>query len=238
MSNNNEVYLDENLTIMAKSSNFIDWLYDEIKPYLCGTILEVGSGIGIYSRKIVSNFKMNTIILSDVNPIYVNNLKKTFSDTPNINVIKLDLERKSDYKHLKNINSVIALNVLEHVHNDVASLNYIYNILSYKGKLIIIVPANKFLYNSIDKSVGHYRRYNIKDLKTKILMTKFKPKEIHYLNFISIFGWYLNGNIFKKKIVNEHAMQIFNQLVPFLRTFEKYILRKKIGISLLVVLEK
>lgn len=113
-----------------------------------------------------------------------------------------------------------------------------YEKLTPGGTFTILVPAHQFLYNCIDKSVGHYRRYNKKLMQAKVAQTKFKIKKLFYFNAISIPGWYLSGNIFKKDLLSENKMQLLDRLVPFLKFIETHLLRKTIGMSLVAVLEK
>lgn len=229
---------NQGLSFNEKADRFIDWMYDEIKPFINGNILEVGSGIGTFSKKIVCDFQNNQIVLSDVDTCYVNNLKNIFELQKNVQIELLDLGTISDFEKIRRkLNTVIALNVLEHVENDIDALHHIYDALADNGKLILLVPAHKFLYNRIDESVGHYRRYSKKELLEKIGKTKFKIHQINYFNFAAILGWYINGNILKKSI-SESTIGFFNKLVPFFKFFEKNFTRKKMGISLIVILEK
>jgi len=229
---------DLNLKILRKADNFSNWMFSQIKPFLKGTILELGSGIGTYSKLVIDNFPNNKIILSDIDKKYVNYLKGKFAQS-NVSVFKLDITNENDFRNLNcTVDSIFVLNVLEHVEDDVQVLKNCYSILNPGGKLIILVPAHKFLFNCIDKTVGHYRRYTKKEMISKVSKTKFKIKRLFYFNFLSIFGWYWNGSILKKEILNESALGLFNKLVPILSFFEKHILRKKLGMSLVVVLEK
>ncbi|MDI6778004.1 MAG: class I SAM-dependent methyltransferase [Patescibacteria group bacterium] len=213
-------------------------MYSEIKPYIKGGILEVGSGIGTFSRKIINDFQDHKVFLSDIDPEYIKNLENTYSPNENIQAIKLDLGKSSDFENINDkISTVIALNVLEHVKNDIDALNNIYNLLAPGGKLILLVPAHKFLFNCIDASLDHFRRYAKKELLYKISHTEFRIKKIFYFNLPAIFGWYINGNIMKKNI-SEGSVSLFDKLVPFFKFFERYILRKKMGISLIAILEK
>jgi 2-polyprenyl-3-methyl-5-hydroxy-6-metoxy-1,4-benzoquinol methylase len=229
---------NQNLSNTDKANRFTDWMFSEINPYIEGNILEVGSGIGTFSKKITSDFKDRKIILSDIDPEYVKGLRNAYSPNKNIQAIKLDLGRSSDFQNINNkINTVIALNVLEHVENDVDALKNIYNLLAPNGKLILLVPAHKFLFNCIDVSLDHFRRYTKKELLQKISQTDFKLKKLFYFNFPAIVGWYFNGNILKKNI-SEGSVSLFNKFIPLFRFFEKYILQKKVGISLIAILKK
>jgi SAM-dependent methyltransferase len=229
---------DINLEILDRADKFTEWTYRQIAPFLGGTILEIGSGRGTYSKKIVRDFPKNKIVLSDIDPDYAEGLKKQFKED-NVSAIKLDLESKEDFESLPcRFDSAVALNVLEHVEDDVASLKYVFDSLNPGGRFVVLVPAHMFLYNRIDKSLGHHRRYTKKEFIRKVSQTEFIVEEFFYFNFLSIFGWYWNGNILKKEVLNEQAMGFLNMLVPYLDYLEKNILRKKIGISLIFVLRK
>lgn len=228
---------DQNLKILAGANNFTLWMYEQIKPYLKGHILEIGSGRGNYSKLIIRDFPHNQITLSEIDENYIANLKTQFS-TEKIKTIKLNLEKTTDFEMLQPIDSAFALNVLEHVEHDEEALNNLYKKLTPGGTLAILVPAHQFLYNCIDKSVGHYRRYDKKQMISLVAKTPFKIKTQFYFNAISILGWYWGGNILKKDILSENKMQLLDKLVPFLRFIEKYILRKKVGMSLVTILEK
>lgn len=230
---------DKNLMTIDSAANFANWMYEEIRPYLSGNILELGSGIGTYSERVVRDFEESTIVLSDIDEIYIGNLKLRFDSNKNVFVKKIDLSKKEDFEDLNvGIDSVFALNVLEHIEDDIAALNNIYKVLEPGGKLIILVPAHEFLFNCIDKAIGHYRRYSKKEIITKVKQTKFKIVKLFYFNFAAIPGWYINGNIFKQAKVNEEAVGIFDKIVLILKPIERYILLRKLGISLIVVLSK
>ncbi len=228
---------DKNLQILSKASKFTAWMYEQVQPYLKGTILEIGSGRGSYSKLIIRDFPKNKIILSEIDENYIDNLQTQFGSHL-VSTAKLNLEKKDDFKKIESLDSAVALNVLEHVEHDIEALNNIYDKLTPGGTFTVLVPAHKFLYNCIDKSVGHYRRYNKKLMRRTVGQTKFKIKKMFYFNAISILGWYWSGNILKKDILSENKMQFLDKLVPLLRFVETHILRKTIGMSLIVVLEK
>lgn len=100
------------------------------------------------------------------------------------------------------------------------------------------MPAHKFLFNCIDKAIGHYRRYTKKEIISKIQQTPFELVKLFYFNFAAIPGWYINGNIFKKSVINENAMGLFNVIVPLLEFVEHHIFCRRLGISLIAVLSR
>lgn len=229
----------QRLQILEESANFTEWMYSEIKPYLSGSILEVGSGIGTYAKKVAMDFKGNKIIASDVDSKNLQILKSTFEGNPDVSIIRLDISNKLETKNIgQKMDSIFCLNVLEHIKDDASAISNAYSLLNPGGKFTLLVPAYKFLFNSLDRTDGHFRRYTKKDITQKALNAGFKIKKISYFNSASIPSWYLMGTILKKSTINKNAMALFNSLVHFFRIFEKNILRNKIGISLIAILEK
>lgn len=229
----------KNLLNVEKAGGFTDWMWGEIKPYLSGNILELGSGMGTYSEKVVRDFTESKVIVSEIDHDYIKSLESKFKPNKNVFVKNIDLNNQECFKEIDTkINTVFALNVLEHIGDDVKALNYIYDILEPGGKLVFLVPAHKFLFNSVDRAVGHYRRYSRKTVKDKVQQTKFKLGKMFYFNFAGIPGWFVSGNILKKQVINESALGFFNTLVPVFKFVGKYVFFRSIGISLIVVLAK
>jgi SAM-dependent methyltransferase len=207
----------EGLKNIEQGTRFVNWLYSMLKPYISGDILEVGSGRGMYSQKIVQDFPNHRIILSDIDPEYITQLQEKFKTYPNVLCTKLNIERAEDFLSIQTtVDTVISSNVLEHISDDVSALTNIYNHLNTKGKLVLLVPAHNFLFNSIDRAIGLYRRYSKKTLKQVVARTPFNIINIFYFNVLAIPGRFFQGNILHKTVVDESKMKLFNTLVPIL----------------------
>lgn len=235
-------YSDEGHYVLVAETNapsFLEWRYAEVKPFLAGDILECGSGFGTYSDRLVRDFPESKITVSDVDAGYIALLRERFKRNSNISVSRLDLGNREDFESLWfKPDSVLALNVLEHVRDDVSALKNVYDILKPDGRLVLLVPAHQTLYNNIDVAIGHFRRYSLKSLTTIIGETKFRVLTMFYMNLLGIVGWYVNGTLLRSSIVNGSALHFYDKLVPGLRLFEKRIIKGKFGISLIAVLEK
>jgi SAM-dependent methyltransferase len=247
----------ENLEVLSENHRFNNWIYEQICPGLKGDVLEIGSGIGTFSEKIIYDLSSkSSITLSDISSYYVNKLEERFlpinnknnhnmksnSDhiySKNISVCKLDLNSKEDYERIgyEKFDSVIAINVLEHVEDDEFAFQQLYNMLRKGGILIVLVPCHKFLYNVIDKHIGHFRRYTKRELESKVKQTPFTIGRIYYFNMLGIIGWYVNGTLAHKPQISGTASQAFDRLVPLSKYIEK-ITCQKIGLSIICYLSK
>jgi SAM-dependent methyltransferase len=231
-----------NLELDAQSHRFTEWLYRQVSRELKGDVLEIGSGIGTYAEKIIRDKShLSHVMLTDIAPSYIEALTKRFSFTSNnnVSVSKLDLNRTEDYEKIgyEKFDSILSLNVLEHVENDEFALQQLYRMLKEDGTMVLLVPCHKFLYNVLDKKAGHFRRYTRKELEYKVSKTPFTIQRIFYFNMLGIVGWYLNGGLAKNPQINSTAYRLFDCLVPLSEHAEKLI-GQKIGLSIICYLRK
>ena len=243
MQNNEEYSAHTNLELDAQSHRFTRWLYNEVSAGLKGDVLEIGSGIGTYSEKIIHDkSRASHVMLTDIAPSYIEALTKKFSSNDNnnnISVSKLDLNRKEDYEKIGygKFDSILGLNVLEHVENDEFALQQLYRMLKDEGTMVLLVPCHKFLYNVLDKKAGHFRRYTKKELEYKVSKTQFIIQRIFYFNMLGIVGWYLNGGLAKNPQINGTAYRIFDRLAPVSQHIERLV-GKRLGLSIICYLRK
>lgn len=230
---------NETLNVIADADKFNNWMYQTIKPFAYGSILEVGSGIGNISKYFIRN--NYSITLSDVDEFYLNHLKNDFLNNSNVkDFISIDLQKKdfqTEYENLKeSFDTIIMLNVLEHLEDDTYAIENCRYMLKENGSFIVLVPAYSFLYSAMDKALNHFRRYTSKSLKRKIIAGNFFVEKSFYFNFLGIFAW-IYGKVLKIKIIPSSEMSFFNKLVPFGKFLDKIVF-KKAGLSTIVVAKK
>ena len=155
----NEVFDSSRLEVLDNAENFIEWLYSKYKSQIYGNILEINSGIGTYSKKIVTDFPNNHIILTEYSKKDVEKLEQEFT-SKNIECKQLDMNNKEGFEELgyNKFDTIICSNVLEHIEKDEFALEQCFALLKKEGKLILIVPQNPNLYSEQDKELGHFRR--------------------------------------------------------------------------------
>jgi len=228
------------LQVIAKADRFNQWMYSEFKSVLKGEILEAGSGIGNISSLVIGDGM--SITLSDNNIDYCDWLREKFKGASNLkNVLHIDLAHpdfQNTYFTLKErFDSIFLLNVLEHLEDDHAAIANCNYMMKPEGNLVVLVPAYRWLYCSLDKELGHYRRYTQKTLRTVLENERFTTKKIRHFNCLGIFGWFLSGKIFQSKKLGDGEMGFFNRIVPIARLMDK-ITFKKIGLSVIITATK
>lgn len=227
----------ETLERFAEADNFNRWLFETIEPFCAGHILEAGSGIGNVTHLFLEkNFLLTG---SDVNPEYCSVLRQKFGHYPNLKGIKeLDLAdisiEKTSPELIDQFDTIVALNVIEHIQDDRLAIHNCKKLLRQNGILIILVPAYQIIYNSFDEELGHYTRYTSDSLREMIEEQGFEVIHKQYFNSIGLFGWIINGSIFRRKLIPRSQLQLFDRLVPVVKFIDKITLNS-FGLSVIEV---
>lgn len=231
----------ETLETIAAADKFNEWMYRTVVNHLKpGSVIEVGSGIGNISKMFLKNGWQMT--LSDIRENYCGYLEQEFEGEENLkNIVKLDLvhpEFEKEYAELLgSFDNLYALNVIEHIEDDVLALKNCKKLLKPGGKMVILVPAYQWLYNKFDENLYHFRRYTRRTMGRAFEQAGISILKKFHFNAVGIAGWFLSGSILKKETIPSGQMKLYNQLVPIFRMADQ-VLMKQIGLSVVVVGEK
>ena len=221
----------------ALTLNYNQWIFDKISPYIGNRIVDIGSGLGNFLGYLSER---ELVIAVDILDIFIEHLRKTYAGCGNIHIFKCDVQSDTiveacgQYKP----DTVICNNMLEHVQDDLRALNNMRRILNDRGNLILVLPAFKLLYGKWDKSVGHYRRYSMKEIRLKLKTANFSIKKSFYINMVGFLGWFLNAKILRNTprcySVEGQAIFFDRYIVKPLRKIEDK-LKPPFGQSLIVI---
>ena len=236
----NLAYGTETLEVISEAFNFNRWMFQTIRPFCKGNILEIGSGIGNISQFFIQDGA--EVSLSDFDADYLPRLITRFGKHENLKGIhRIDLsDKKLEISHpglIGKFDTVFALNVVEHIEDHLLALGNMHKLLRQGGKVIILVPAFQSLYNGFDEQLGHFRRYQPESLKNILESTGFRVIHSRYFNSIAILGWFFSGNILRKRIIPGGQMRFYDKLVPFWRVID-FFTSRFVGISIIQMGEK
>jgi SAM-dependent methyltransferase len=202
-----------------------------MQPFVGRRVLEVGAGTGLLTRYLSTRER---VLATELDPEYVELLRRTFADTPNVEVRALDLAHlAADGVALRSFDTVVCSNVLEHIADDAAALAAMREVLSPGGRVVLIVPAIQALYGSIDRAIHHHRRYSRDDLMAKLDGAGLMVEHLSYFNMVGVPGWYLNARVLKRRSVPGFQARINDWLVPWLRVERHF--GPPVGMSLLAI---
>ena len=208
----------ETLEIMEAAPKYNSWQFSRVAPYLGRRICEVGAGIGSMSA-LIADSRPDLLVLTDTDPYYRGVLQDRFASSPEVVVDQLtlpDVSAGDRYQHYA-LDTVVALNVIEHIAGDVAALGSIAAMLRPGGRAVILVPAFQELFGSLDRELGHVRRYTRTSLSRRMREAGFRVERAFYFNLLGTIGWWVNARLRQVPRIPVDQVRYFDTLIPMLR---------------------
>lgn len=219
------------LEIMADANRYNLWMANIIAPHLGNRVLELGAGIGNMTRCFLGRER---VVVSDPDPAYLRVLEERMRVHPSVSVVRVALPDVPASLVDERLDTAVLLNVLEHVKEDVASLEALRRMMVPGGRVVIYVPAMPLLYGTLDRALSHFRRYSAKGLRSVLHEAGLQVEHMRYYNALGAVGWWFNGRIAKKEILSRRQVMLFDRLVPAIAAVEDRI-APPLGQSLLAV---
>ncbi len=208
------------LDAIEQAPKFNRWMYESVKPWLGKRVAELGCGRGN-----LSNFfrQHETVLLTDYRDDYLDPLRAKWNRKKNLSFAKLDMTQREDYSVLTKFqpDSVVFLNVLEHLEDDRAVLKNLFDHVPSGCRIIILVPFGMKLYSDFDKELGHFRRYEKGELEKKMIDAGFKVEHQFYYNKAGKLAWFVANTLGKQKRLTRMQLRIYNFLTPAFRVADK-----------------
>jgi len=221
---------------MKAARRYFAWQARIAKQELGRRVVEVGCGVGNFTRHLLDR---ELVIALDVEPDCVSRLQRDLGHPANVRTEVMDAADPS-FLELRALapDSVVCLNVLEHVREDVRALRHMAEVLPAGGVVVLIVPAFEALYGPIDRNLGHYRRYTKPGVRELAASAGLRVQTLRYMNSIGCIGWWVNARVLKRTDQSEGQIRTFDRLVvPVLEWLESRV-APPFGQSLFVVLRK
>lgn len=219
------------LVSMSDVPKFNRWMGDAIRPYCGDRVLEIGSGIGNMTRNLCPR---EAYTASDVNPLYLEYLRGAFQGRPYLDVRHCDLADPRDFEPLEGrYDTVVCLNVLEHVPDEAGALANVRRALAPGGRFVVLVPQGPGLYGSLDEVLGHVRRYTRASLSAALESAGFEVETLFDFNRATTPAWWWNGRVLKRRHFGRVQLKILNSTVWLIRRLDPLLFWK--GTSVVAV---
>ena len=207
------------LTSLERARRLNQWMSDAIKPAVGDTVLEIGAGIGNLTSYLIPR---DRYVASDINRDYLHYLENFIKGKPYLECNKVNLAEQRDFTEYREaFDTVICLNVLEHMDEPVQCLRNIRSALAPGGRTILYVPQGPRLFSSLDQALEHRRRYDRSTLTAHLEEAGFSIESITDFNRAGPPGWWFNGKVLKRRHFGRVQLKSFDMLVPILRRIDR-----------------
>lgn len=222
------------LEILTEAKNYNRWIAENFYPYIKAPLLEFGAGIGNISELLSS---YTPLCLTDTDESMLADLKNKFSHINDVSVNFLDITQPPPEHLLGSFQTVIGINVLEHIEDDEKALFHLGNVLKPSGRLLLLVPAKKWAYTDLDRQLGHFRRYEKKELGEKLAKASFRIEKLYFFNIVGLMSWIIRDKIQRSGGLRPYQVSSFDTIVPILKRIEAKV-SMPAGISLIAIAQK
>jgi glycosyltransferase involved in cell wall biosynthesis len=205
---------------LNRAPRFTQWMADVIRPFIGERVLEIGAGTGNLTLQLIPR---KLYYASDINPHYLTYLQNLIPDHPYLRVGYTDGEKHDSYPSEEKFDTVICLNVVEHLENDFGALRNIFDALEENGRAIVLVPCGPGMYGTLDKVLGHCRRYTKSQFTELAARAGFHLESLLSFNRFGSPAWWLNGRLLRRKTFGLWQIKMLNFLTPVVRVIDRFL---------------
>jgi 2-polyprenyl-3-methyl-5-hydroxy-6-metoxy-1,4-benzoquinol methylase len=228
-------YIGTELELFAQANHWKSYIVSLLNQYIQADVLEVGAGIGSHT-KLLTNAQYNHWLCLEPDLKLFQTLEKVIINHQMINCTA-KLGTIEDIHQDNTFDTIIYLDVLEHIEADQKELLNASKHLNTEGKLIILAPAHQYLFTPFDTAIGHYRRYNKQMLKA-ILPADIEVIKLVYLDCVGLLASLANKLLLQQSQPTLKQIQFWDKfMVPLSRKLDP-IIRYKLGKSILLIGKK
>ena len=219
--------------IMDGAVNYRRWLFEQVEPFLGRRIFEIGAGIGAFTEVLLDR---ELVVCLEIHQQAVAELGRRVGDQANVVIRQGDIADPAVCSLAAyDCDTAVGVNVLEHVADEEAALANIEGVIAPGGRLVLIVPALPSIMGSVDRALGHHRRYSAGRLRALLTGRGYVIERLYHLNLIGIMGWFWNNRVIKRGAESPGQIGFFDRLiVPWLSRMER-LTPPPVGLSLVCV---
>jgi SAM-dependent methyltransferase len=210
--------LEGALAEIAEARHYNDWLFDRARPHLGQVVLDAGAGLGTFTE--LAAAEASTVVALEPEPELAAQLRERFAGRPGVTVVEGPAEAPPAAVG-DGFDSIVCLNVLEHVRADGAALAAFLRLLRPGGRLLLLVPAHRALHGAYDRAVGHERRYARAELRQRLEGAGLEVETLRHVNPLGAAGWLLRVRPGRNGSWPSGSFRTFDRLVPALRRLDR-----------------
>jgi SAM-dependent methyltransferase len=222
--------LESTLRSMGDARRYNDWLFSRCAPHIGRRVLDVGAGIGTFTALAAERAH---VVALEPDSAFATHLTTHFAGDDNVTIVQGAAGDLGPGTIAEPFDTIMCLNVLEHIADDAEALEHFCRLLAPGGVLLLLVPAHPLLFGSLDVAMGHERRYRKDGLGELLERAGFEIETLRTVNPLGAAGWFISARILRRKQIPEAPLRIYDDLVPLVRAVDR--IRLPLGLSLWAV---
>lgn len=220
---------------MGQAHRYYRWILGHFQPFLGKRIVEIGAGTGNFAKLLVESAPSSEFFLFEPAANLFPLLHGRFESNSRVRTYNDSVDAKAESLCP---DTVVMVNVLEHIEDDSGYLRRIYSLLQEAGHLLLFVPALPAIYGSLDRAFEHFRRYRKAELCAAVTEAGFQTLGIRYFNLVGVAAWYFSGKILNRTTVPARDVRFYDRwIVPPSALLERW-KEPPVGQSLVAVAQK
>lgn len=213
------------------------WVADAFGNALGNRVLDAGCGVGNFFSALTERIELGVGI--DLSPVNIADARQRFAQHRNIRFLQADLDEQADVLRNERFDTVVCLDVLEHIEDDLSLLTRLTQIVEPGGHVLVKVPACPWLFGSVDIASDHYRRYNRPMLRRLAEQSGLEVTRLRYMNLAGVAPYFLKSRVLKKQVnfsrtFTPRQLDRIRRSIPLLRRVD-HVTGPPVGQSLVMV---
>ena len=222
---------DFEFAALNEARNYRTVLVREFAPFLSGRVAEIGAGIGQMTAEFQALPNVGQLTAVEPDSRFHSEYVRRNPSIPLVRGTASDIPDKTGW------NSIVAINVLEHIEHDEEELKVWHSLVAGRGGYVcLFIPARPEIYAPIDKDFGHYRRYTKPELRRKLTAAGFTIVRLYYFNWLGYFAWLVKFRWLGQRTFDVGSVRTFDRyLLPVVYGMESNLCRPPFGQSLIAI---
>lgn len=193
---------------MREMQSYCGYLYRLVEPALGRRVWEIGAGHANYTSLLRRAGK--TVLATDIDQKCLEQARERFPDDSGLTLAHVDLRDESSVRRQAafRADSIMCLNVLEHIEDDVSALRWLRESVTPDARLGLIVPAMPALFGKMDAEAGHFRRYSRSALRGVLEQAGWSVQTLRYVNLLGALGWWYHNRVRKNAGLGDAAANV------------------------------
>ena len=229
-------YVGNELELFAEAVHWKRYFRSAIADRLVGDVLEVGAGIGETARHLLDGRQRSWLCLEPDERLGTR--LRAWAEAGDVAPLPtVQIGTTADLDPRSRFDTILYIDVLEHIEDDRAELARAAELLAPRGALIVLSPAFQQLFSDFDRSVGHFRRYTRASL-AEVMPPSVRQVRLRYLDSVGFLASLSNRALLRQALPTRRQIALWDRvMIPASRVLDP-LLARSFGRSVLAVYER